>query len=506
VSTLTNRFFRRALLAVSCLSGGLTLGCAGRNSSWQDSGYPNAPARTIIAEPGGYEDVYVADQQYQEQVVDGRQVVGYDTLSDGTRVEVVQYVHTYEDPIDTYPRVYWGGSWYYNVNGDFVYWSPGYGGWVYYWGPPVPLVSCWNAYYPWAPYYWGVGFYGAGWYWGGVGYYGYHAYGVPVVNHYHHHHQQWADANPGGPSSGHPGGPTNQPSPGGPTDDGPARRDKPDRAPVAERDKPPAGAPARDGDPARRNVAPSRADAGDRIAGDPAKRDVAPSRTPTRDDVAPSRAEGGDRVAGAAPERKPTRTVPVRSYTSGTGQRVTTIDPSAGRVAAQRSPSAPPLRQSRSLGTVQQGPRDPFSSRTTQPRWDQPAATPSRDFSADTRSAGRSSPSAPSRSFSPSSSGPSRASSPSPSAPSRSFSPSRSSSSSSRTMSPPSRSSSSGFSSSSRSSGGGGGRSFSPSSSGGGRSSGAMRSSGGGGGGHSSGASRSSGGGGGGRSSGSSRR
>src|SRR5205085_3212734 len=96
VSPLTNSFFRRALLAVTCLSGGLTLGCANRNGDWQDTGYPNAPARTIIAEPGGYEDVYVADQQYQQQVVDGRQVVGYDTLSDGTQVEVVQYVHTYE--------------------------------------------------------------------------------------------------------------------------------------------------------------------------------------------------------------------------------------------------------------------------------------------------------------------------------------------------------------------------------------------------------------------------
>ncbi len=496
---------------MACLSGGLTLGCAGRNSNWQD-GYPNAPARTIIAEPGGYEDVYIADQQYQEQVVEGRQVVGYDTLSDGTRVEVVQYVHTYEDPIDTYPRVYWGNSWYYNVNGDFVYWSPAYGGWVYYWGPPVALVSCWNAYYPWAPYYWGVGFYGAGWYWGGVGHYGYHAYGVPVVNPYHHHHTLWADTSPDGPSSGHPGGPTNDPSPGGPADR-PARRDQPDRAPVAERNKPPVGATPPSADPAQRGVPPSRADAGDRIAGEPAKRDSGASRTPTRDGgvptrdgVGPTRADG-DRVAGAAPERKPTRTVPVRSYTNGTGQRVTTIDPQSGRAAAARNPSPAPLRQSRSLGTVQQGPaRDPFAaSRSTQPRWDQPAAAPSRSMSWSSSSSGRNA-AAPSRSSSPSSSGPSRASAPSHSGPSRSFSSSHSSSPS-RSMSPPSRSSSGGgrsfsspshsgggrsYSSPSRSSSGGGGRSFSGSSGGGGgRSSGATRSSGGGGGGgRSSGASR----------------
>ena len=71
------------------------------------------------------------------------EVVGYESLSSGDKVYVVTYVHTYPEPIDTYPRVYWSGRWYYNVNGDFVFWSPAYG-WVYYWGPPLPLVACWN--------------------------------------------------------------------------------------------------------------------------------------------------------------------------------------------------------------------------------------------------------------------------------------------------------------------------------------------------------------------------
>jgi hypothetical protein len=479
VPTVTT-FFGRLVVGLLCVSGGLALGCAGRNNNY-DNGYPNEPGRTIIAEPGGYQDVYVADQTYSEQVVEGRQVVGYDTLSDGTRVEVVTYVHTYPDPLDTFPRVYWGGSWYYNVNGDFVYWSPAYGGWVYYWGPPAPLVSCWNVYYPWAPYYWGVGFYGAGWYWGGVGYYGYHAYGVPVVNEYHHHHHHWAGSSDGKPTGGHAGGPSDlPPSKGGPSDEGPARRTKPDQAPVAERTKPPANGPT--ADPARRS-SPARSD------------------------------QKGDRVAGAAPQRDPAkRTVPVRTYTNGSGQRVTTIDPQAGRIAATRNPTE---RTPKSLGTVQSGPaRDPFATRNNTPRWDQPAASPSRDTSWDTRvpsrsatpsSQGRSAAPAPSRSFSPPSrSQPSRSfSPPSRSQPSRSFSPpSRSEpsrsfsppsrSAPSRSMSPPSRSAPS--RSSSPPSRSAPSRSMSPSSSGGGRSVSPSRSSGGGG--RSSAPTRSSGGGG----------
>jgi len=496
-----NRLFQRGVLAFVTLSGALALGCAGRNRD--DVGYPSQPARTIIAEPGGYEDVYVAEQQYVEQqaapVQSGGdpQVVGYDTLSDGTRVEVVTYVHTYPDPIDTYPRVYWAGNWYYNVNGDFVYWSPAYGGWVYYWGPPAPLVACWNVYYPWAPYYWGVGFYGAGWYWGGVGYYGYHAYGLPVVHEHHHHHHQWSDAHPGGPSSD-PGGSSKDPSTGGPAD-GPARRKRPDETPVARRNLPEDGA----GDAPRRD-GPSRSP----DARDPAKQGASP---PQRDGG--DARKRADAIAGTGPQRgesRPSRTVPVRTYETGSGQRVTTIDPNA------RVTSTAPSRTPRTVGTIPASQaRDPFSGRDTAPSWDQPvAASPARPSSPQRSSAPSRAPSAwdsspsrdsfspsrgtaPSRSYSPTPSGPSRSSAPSrsysppASSPSRSYSPPSRSSSPSRSYSPPSRSSSPSRSMSppsrsapSRSSApSGGGRSFSPSrSSGPSRSSAPTRSSGGGGG------------------------
>ena len=106
-------------------------------------------------------------------------LVGYEEFNDGTRVEVVTYVHTYPEPIETYPNVYWSGRYYYNINGSFVYWSPYWSSWCYYWGPPAPLISVWNYQYPWIACYWGAGYYGSGWYWGGGGYYGYHAYGRP---------------------------------------------------------------------------------------------------------------------------------------------------------------------------------------------------------------------------------------------------------------------------------------------------------------------------------------
>ncbi|MBC8068982.1 MAG: hypothetical protein IAG13_11665, partial [Deltaproteobacteria bacterium] len=225
---MKNRWSMRAALTAMVLLGGLSSGCA--RSQGRGSVDPGAP-KTIIAEPGKYDDIYVADSTYVERTTttttttttDGNPI-GYDTLSDGTKVEVVTYVHSYPEPIETFPRVYWGGRWYYNVNGDFVFFNDTYNGWSYYWGPPAPLVSCWNGYYPWAPYYWGSGFYGAGWYWGGVGYYGYHAYGLPVVNEHHHHHGYWNDhGNGGGGRTPSAGGPSTKPSKGGATD-GPARR------------------------------------------------------------------------------------------------------------------------------------------------------------------------------------------------------------------------------------------------------------------------------------------
>ena len=73
-------------------------------------------------------------------------LVGYETLSDGKQVQVVTYVHSYPEPIETYPRVYWSDRWYYNVNGNFVFYSPYYGGWAYYWGPPRPPIYPWIGY------------------------------------------------------------------------------------------------------------------------------------------------------------------------------------------------------------------------------------------------------------------------------------------------------------------------------------------------------------------------
>ena len=134
-----------------------------------------------------------------EVVQDPAELVGYETLSDGSKVKVVTYVHTYPEPIESYPKVYWSERWYYNVNGNFVFYSPYYGGWTYYWGPPHPLVYAWNGYYPWAPYAYGYGYYGRGYYWGGAGYYGWHAYGAAPSNYQPTHR-------PSSPSRGGPSG------------------------------------------------------------------------------------------------------------------------------------------------------------------------------------------------------------------------------------------------------------------------------------------------------------
>ena len=499
-----------AFAALLGLGGLVSSGCA--RSRIDDTNYPSGQSpRTIIAQPGTYDDIYVTESTVTTTTTtttttDGAPV-GYDTLSDGSRVEVVTYVHSYPEAIETFPRVYWGGQWYYNVNGDFVFWSPTYGGWVYYWGPPGPLVTCWNGYYPWAPYSWGVGYYGAGWYWGGVSYYGYHAYGLPVANQQHHHHHYWADN--GGPSKPpSQGAPSHPSSPGGPASDGPRRTrpaavaDGPRRNPVnagATRADA-AGTTRTPGDGARRNpvgdarngglAAPGTAPS--RTKQDPAVASAAPSRlapTAVSRDPSPAAKTGAapvrtvpvsrDAVA-SGPARTPTRN---NSYTTASGQRVTTIDP--------RRPSAAPVRSARTVGSLPAAnaparvANDPFASpATARPRWDQPAA-PSRSWSsggashgpvttaparssAPARSAGGNTPAwsagrsnpAPSRSYSPPSrsSAPSRAASPSRSysPPSRSYSPPSRSASPSRSYSPPSRSASPSrsYSPPSRSSGG----------------------------------------------------
>ncbi|MBL8945477.1 MAG: hypothetical protein JNK45_20105, partial [Myxococcales bacterium] len=457
-STRVASRFRPAAL-VALVIGGLSLmGCARDRG---DTTVPGNAPRTVIAEPGAYDDIYVADSTYVERTTttttttttDGS-VVGYDTLSDGSRVEVVTYVHSYPEPIETFPRVYWGGRWYYNINGDFVFYSDAYGGWTYYWGPPSPLVACWNGYYPWAPYSWGVGFYGPGWYWGGVGYYGYHAYGLPVVNESHHHHHHWSDTG-GGNDGGKPsaGAPSHPSSPGGPAGDGP-RRTKPAVASDGPRRTKPgaeatgagngrtradagpqrAAGPTRDDGPSRvANAAPTRAtpDGG-------SKRAIGERTVPVR---TPEAAGAPDRVAATSPGRVPPTRAPGRStYVTSSGQRVTVIDPQQRANAPVRAVA--PSRSARTIGSVPAAnTRDPFSG-PSRPRWDAPVASPSRGAAPSGWDAvGAGSPSRSGGSASPSRSAPSRsAGSGSTSTPSRSYSPSRSASPS-RSYSPPSRSS-----------------------------------------------------------------
>ena len=313
------------LASVGAVLGALFVvsGCANRQvrSSDPTALYP-AP-HTVVAEPGENDDVQIVERHYiEEGTVTDSGAFGYHELSTGDRVEVVTYVHTYPDPIESFPRVYWGGAWYYNVHGDFVFYDPYYDTWAYYYGPPRPLVVCWNGYYPYAPYYWGTGYYGAGWYWGGVGVYGYHAYGIPVTNtHHHHHHHYDRPSSSGGASPGAPSG-AGRPSPGAPGSpvaEGPRRTQPTNSAPT--RTKPGAN------DGPTRSMPPQRAEA---------DRGRVTASAPTR--------SGRDSTSA------PTRTSPPTRYTTSTGQKVTSINPS-------RSP-ARPTRTSKTVGMT-----DPFHTR-----------------------------------------------------------------------------------------------------------------------------------------------
>ena len=76
------------------------------------------------------------------------EVVAYEDFDDGTRVEVVTYVHGEVEPVTVYPSIVWAGRVYYNVGGHFVHFSPSCDCWVYYRAPPPPLVVVWNQAYP----------------------------------------------------------------------------------------------------------------------------------------------------------------------------------------------------------------------------------------------------------------------------------------------------------------------------------------------------------------------
>ena len=208
------------------LAGMLATGCASKRNdqtsvptqpAYADPAYAQQAyaqqyqAGDLPRQDAGYDDIYVQGQTYAQPTQEMPELVGYDAMSNGEQVAVVYYVHTYPEAIETFPRVYWAGRWYYNVQGSFVFWDPYYGSWCYYWGPPAPLVVAWNYHYPWVTYSWGVGYYGAGWYWGGVGVYGYHSYGRPS-HHWHDHYgrpSRSPNADPGGPTGGGPSVPPN---------------------------------------------------------------------------------------------------------------------------------------------------------------------------------------------------------------------------------------------------------------------------------------------------------
>ena len=213
----------KALALGLAVLGGGAAGCSRGNIEGAQTQAPgDGYTRTIAASPAAYQPVRVESEVYArngyaapgeagaaaaadpdaagEPVPDPADVVGYEELSDGSKVKVVTYVHTYPEPIESYPRVFWSERWYYNVNGNFVFYNPHYGGWSYYWGPPYPLVYAWNGYYPWAPYAYGYGYYGGGYYWGGAGYYGWHAYGAAPPN-YQPTHRPTTPSR-GGPSGG----------------------------------------------------------------------------------------------------------------------------------------------------------------------------------------------------------------------------------------------------------------------------------------------------------------
>lgn len=400
----------RAPLSVALL--GLALvgtGCANNKTqpatATPGSGRP-AP-RKIVAEPSARQDVFVEQSvRYEVAPEEYPDAIGYEELSNGEQVVVVEYVHTYPEEIETFPQVVWAGRTYYNVHGDFVYWNDGWG-WCCYLGPPAPLVVYWNGYYPWAPYAWGVGYYGPGWYWGGVGMYGYHAYGLSVVHqHHHHHHYHTNNSRPGRdprparvtrvpPSSGGAAGPVHK---GEPVPGGPRRPGKPTR------------------------TSPSR---------------FASSDTPTRRNPG-SKPTGRVRTNPSPPTR-------TNGYTTAGGNRVTIIDPRATRTspAVRRTnsttlgsiPSASAPRRTTPSAPAFEAPRsNPAPVRTngkatTSPRRTPAASKPSwgssynnppkRSRPAPTRS--------PSRSSSPASSMPRRTSSPSRSSAPRRSSPPRSS-------------------------------------------------------------------------------
>jgi len=313
---------------------------------------PPAPEpKTLSSVEMGVVDVGRAGATYDAatygEVSPSEEPIGYETLSNGDRIEVVRYVHTYTTAVETFPRVYWSGRYYYNVNGDFVFWSPEYATWCSYWGPPTPLVVYWNGYYPWTPFAWGVGYYGSGWYWGGVSPHGYHAAGLAVTHHHHHHHHAWQTTNYGRPAHAnygrpvhagrpvvHPGRPAHRVVPGKPVNRAPT-----EYASLGE-------------------VAPARSPA--RIPSENAKvepmRTAPPMvRTPPATPVAERTPPPPKVVHAPGTAKLPTATAirtPPNTYVTGSGQKITTIQSS-------------PIRDARTIGSVSNVRTSPPSVRTS---------------------------------------------------------------------------------------------------------------------------------------------
>lgn len=382
--------------------------------------------RVVVAEPAPRQDVYVERSiRYDSPSAQYPEAVGYDELSTGEQVVIVEYVHTYPDEIETFPQVAWAGRTYYNVHGDFVYWADGWG-WCYYLGPPAPLVVAWNGYYPWAPYSWGVGYYGPGWYWGGVGMYGYHAYGLSVVHHdHHHHHYHQYDRQPGRdprpsrhadaevPTSGLPTGPT-QPIPTG----------------AGKRTNPSGGSSRSGGGSKATRTNPGR------FTG----------TTPTRRNPAPKVADAGA-VRTNPGSRRPSgvRTNPgpairTNGYTTAGGQRVTVVDPrgtstspavrrrptTIGRVPPGSAPTRTNRPPSDPSFTARPRPVRTNTKSTTSPTRARPKAQPTRKPQPSWGSSYANKPRAQPKRTAPKRSAPPQRTAPTRSAPRRSSTPVRS--------------------------------------------------------------------------------
>lgn len=173
MTTVAFTAVRRVARRVPCAGHRLRL----RHAGQRDRAAASAARRTIrsllftvgalllAACAPQYEEVHVVHGDSAPPTV-ATEVVAYEDFDDGTRVEVVTYVHGEVEPVTVYPSIVWAGRVYYNVGGHFVHFSPSCDCWVYYRAPPPPLVVVWNQAYPTYPFVWVHGHVGPVWHWG----------------------------------------------------------------------------------------------------------------------------------------------------------------------------------------------------------------------------------------------------------------------------------------------------------------------------------------------------